>query len=84
MSWEREILSTSAEDLVDRNSPTLLASQLQAACQKVLDLYADHNEEMERVKAQLSEAERIGVEVQWLRIRGRKSVRISDLGTVVH
>lgn len=32
MSWEREVLATSVDDLVTRNSPQPLAHQMQSAC----------------------------------------------------
>lgn len=80
VSWEREVLDTTTEDLARRNSPALLALLLQQSAQRLLDTYAQHSEEMERVKDQLTAAERIGIQAQHLAARGRKSVRLSDLG----
>ena len=65
--------------LAQRAGARLLAHQLQTMEQQYLDAIAAHAAEVRAIRQQLSEAERIGLRVQKLARKGRKTVRIADL-----
>ena len=79
MTWEREIEAMTVEDLVIRNGPHLLASQLKSECRRYRELVIRAAADRRALVARLTEDQRIGEAVRDAARAGRKTVRIADL-----
>ena len=73
------LLAARINDLVRRNSHELTACQLITAQDEATDRAQRHADEIARIKAHMSDAERIGLRVLRAEASGRKTVRIEEL-----
>jgi hypothetical protein len=74
-TWE----GFTAEYLASHNTPALLAHQLVHERQQRDQDATRHRDELHALRGQLQEAHRIGLRVLSLHVKGRRSVRITDL-----
>jgi len=68
-----------AEYMVAHNSHELTAHQLVTARREMVELSRGHDAAIASVRAQLTDAERIGLAVMRAHRAGRKTVRIAEL-----
>jgi hypothetical protein len=72
-------LDYTTDDLAERNGASLLAQQLQSLQREYNESVRRHYEQLHRIRAELTKAERIGLKVMDAKGRGRKTIHIDKL-----
>lgn len=72
-------LDYTSEDLAERNGARLLAQQIQTLQIQHNEAGRRHDAQIRAIRAELTEAEKIGLRVLAAESRGRKTVRIDSL-----
>lgn len=79
MTWHNQMLDASVNELVERNSPELLAMHVQEACREYLDVLEDHKQSIRTQHASRTGGQLVLAQLNRLKTDGRKTARVDDL-----